>query len=118
MRSLFRFHCGRCGHCVAQCSDTGAQSRVCIRHTAAGTRVHRCRPSCLNSLPQNIDPNILMLIFLPTLAFSTSLNQEPHLLRRNWGQARRLLLVACLPARNIAMPNGLPMCTRTFGSLN
>lgn len=33
-----------------------------------------------------IDPHVLLLIFLPTIAFSAALSQEPHLLRRNWGQ--------------------------------
>eukprot|EP00878_Enallax_costatus_P006804 GHUV01007132.1.p1 GENE.GHUV01007132.1~~GHUV01007132.1.p1 ORF type:complete len:889 (+),score=286.27 GHUV01007132.1:1018-3684(+) len=35
---------------------------------------------------QNIDPNLLLLIFLPTIGFSAALGQEPHLLRKNWGQ--------------------------------
>lgn len=33
-----------------------------------------------------IDPHLLLLIFLPTIGFSAALGQEPHLLRRNWGQ--------------------------------
>lgn len=35
---------------------------------------------------QSIDPHLLLLIFLPTIGFSAALSQEPHLLRRNWGQ--------------------------------
>lgn len=35
---------------------------------------------------QAIDPHLLLLIFLPTIGFSAALGQEPHLLRRNWGQ--------------------------------
>lgn len=46
-----------------------------------------CLP-CRPHHPQNIDPHLLLLIFLPTIGFSAALNQEPHLLRRNWGQAR------------------------------
>lgn len=41
-------------------------------------------PACL----QSIDPHLLLLIFLPTIGFSAALSQEPHLLRRNWGQVR------------------------------
>jgi hypothetical protein len=37
---------------------------------------------------QGIDPHLLLLIFLPTIGFSAALNQQPHLLRRNWGQVR------------------------------
>jgi hypothetical protein len=37
-------------------------------------------------LLQDIDPHLLLLIFLPTIGFSAALSQEPHLLRRNWGQ--------------------------------
>ena len=38
------------------------------------------------SLWMNIDPHLLLLIFLPTIGFSAGINQEPHLLRKNWGQ--------------------------------
>jgi NhaP-type Na+/H+ or K+/H+ antiporter len=34
----------------------------------------------------NIDPHLLLLVFLPTIGFSAGINQEPHLLRKNWGQ--------------------------------
>jgi hypothetical protein len=35
---------------------------------------------------QDIDPHLLLLIFLPTIGFSAAIGQEPHLLRKNWGQ--------------------------------
>jgi hypothetical protein len=35
---------------------------------------------------QSIDPHLLLLIFLPTIGFSAGIGQEPHLLRKNWGQ--------------------------------
>lgn len=37
---------------------------------------------------QNIDPHVLLLIFLPTIGFAPALEQEPHLLRKNWAQVR------------------------------
>jgi hypothetical protein len=37
---------------------------------------------------QGIDPHLLLLIFLPTIGFSAGIAQEPHLLRRNWGQVQ------------------------------
>ncbi|KAF6265731.1 Sodium/hydrogen exchanger family-domain-containing protein [Scenedesmus sp. NREL 46B-D3] len=38
------------------------------------------------SLWMDIDPHLLLLIFLPTIGFSAAIGQEPHLLRKNWGQ--------------------------------
>jgi NhaP-type Na+/H+ or K+/H+ antiporter len=38
------------------------------------------------SLWMNIDPHLLLLIFVPTIGVSAGINQEPHLLRKNWGQ--------------------------------
>jgi hypothetical protein len=37
---------------------------------------------------QDIDPHLLLLIFLPIIGFSAAIGQEPHLLRKNWGQVR------------------------------
>ncbi|WIA14531.1 hypothetical protein OEZ85_003050 [Tetradesmus obliquus] len=38
------------------------------------------------SLWMTIDPHLLLLIFLPIIGFSAAIGQEPHLLRKNWGQ--------------------------------
>jgi hypothetical protein len=40
---------------------------------------------------QDIDPHVLLLIFLPVIGFAPALEQEPHLLRKNWGQVGWLL---------------------------
>lgn len=36
-----------------------------------------------------MDPHLLLLVFLPTIAFSAGINQEPHMLRKSWLQVAR-----------------------------
>ncbi|KAF6258311.1 Cation/H+ exchanger [Scenedesmus sp. NREL 46B-D3] len=38
------------------------------------------------SLWMNIDPHVLLLVFLPAIGFAAAIGQQPHLLRKNWGQ--------------------------------
>lgn len=37
-----------------------------------------------------MDPHVLLLIFLPAIGFSAAVAQEPHQLRRSWGQVALL----------------------------
>jgi hypothetical protein len=57
---------------------------------AAGPKTHAFTATL--QMWMGIDPHLLLLIFLPTIGFSAALGQEPHLLRRNWGQVK---LCAC-----------------------
>jgi NhaP-type Na+/H+ or K+/H+ antiporter len=34
----------------------------------------------------SIEPHLLLMVFLPTIGFSAGISQEPHMLRKNWGQ--------------------------------
>jgi hypothetical protein len=33
-----------------------------------------------------MEPHLLLLIFLPIIGFSAAISQEPHMLRKSWGQ--------------------------------
>jgi hypothetical protein len=33
-----------------------------------------------------MEPHLLLLIFLPIIGFSAAIAQEPHMLRKSWGQ--------------------------------
>jgi hypothetical protein len=33
-----------------------------------------------------MEPHLLLLIFLPIIGFSAAVGQEPHMLRKSWGQ--------------------------------
>jgi hypothetical protein len=35
-----------------------------------------------------MDPHLLLLIFLPIIGFSAAISQEPHMLRKSWGQVK------------------------------
>jgi hypothetical protein len=35
-----------------------------------------------------MEPHLLLLIFLPIIGFSAAVGQEPHMLRKSWGQVR------------------------------
>jgi hypothetical protein len=37
-----------------------------------------------------MEPHLLLLIFLPIIGFSAAVGQEPHMLRKSWGQVRVL----------------------------
>ncbi|WIA41790.1 hypothetical protein OEZ86_009122 [Tetradesmus obliquus] len=34
----------------------------------------------------NMEPHLLLLVFLPIIGFSAAVGQEPHMLRKSWGQ--------------------------------
>lgn len=48
-----------------------------------------------------MNPDLLLLIFLPTIGFSAAIAQEPHMLRRNWGQVRAVSVSAMHACRCI-----------------
>lgn len=39
---------------------------------------------------QAMEPHLLLLIFLPIIGFSAAIAQEPHMLRKSWGQVSAL----------------------------
>lgn len=46
-------------------------------------------------ISQSMDPHLLLLIFLPIIGFSASVSQEPHMLRRSWGQVSADVIYNC-----------------------
>eukprot|EP00775_Hariotina_reticulata_P012274 gene12274-12411_t len=43
-----------------------------------------------------MEPHVLLLIFLPIIGFSAAISQEPHMLRKSWGQVGASQKLACV----------------------
>ncbi|GBF87432.1 hypothetical protein Rsub_00143 [Raphidocelis subcapitata] len=57
----------------------------------------------------HMEPHLLLMIFLPTIGFSAGIGQEPHLLRKNWGQ----ILILAWPGVAISFVI-IALCGRYF----
>eukprot|EP00882_Tetradesmus_deserticola_P013378 GHRQ01014203.1.p1 GENE.GHRQ01014203.1~~GHRQ01014203.1.p1 ORF type:complete len:233 (+),score=39.96 GHRQ01014203.1:77-775(+) len=77
--SRFVLFCASCQDAILQVFGLGIGLFQAVPHNAdAFTDTLK--------LWMGMDPHLLLLIFLPTIGFSKAIGQEPHLLRKNWGQ--------------------------------